>query len=64
MRSPKLRIRTTTLMSDIQITAGRVTWPVTTTPIVAITGRTSVDSVSKNAAKTIPAVAVSAGIAH
>ena len=51
-------------MSVIQITAGRVTWPVTTTPIVAITGRTSADNVSKNAAKTIPAVAVSAGIAH
>jgi hypothetical protein len=64
VRSPKLRTSTTTLITDSQITAGRVTLPVTTTPIVAITGRTSVDAVSKKAAKAIPAVAVSAGMSH
>ena len=49
---------------DSQITAGRVVCPVTMTPIVPISGRTSADSSSQNAAKAIPAVAVSAAMPH
>ena len=47
-----------------QMTLGSVVCPLTTTPITAIRGRTSADSGSKNAANTMPAVAVSAGISH
>ena len=48
----------------IQMTLGSVVCPVTITPITAIRGRTSADRGSKNAANTMPAVAVSAGISH
>ena len=56
--------RMTTPTTESRTTFGRGWWPATRTPIVAISGRTRSDSVSKNALNTIPAVAVSAGIDH
>ena len=43
---------------------GRLRFPVTITPITAIRGSTSDDSGSNSPAKTMPAVARSAGMAH
>ena len=56
--------RTTTPSTESRTTVGRGSRPATRTPIVAMSGRTRSESVSKNALNRIPAVAMSAGIDH
>ena len=57
-------MRIATPIAVSQMTIGRVVWPVAMSATVAMSGRTSAESCSKNPANTIPAVAVSAGIDH